>query len=143
MKALHNLQIFDPLVMMEHYGPVQKAIRDMIRKILLDKVTDKQKTMLEIANYHYWDPNHRDDGESQGLLEHLVFDALGATSTIRGQNHFYSEMFLYNLDKFTGISELEVFKQIIQDIDKRWDGLASIKVISITRGSPTISFCLI
>lgn len=139
MKRFYDLKIFDPSVMMEEYGPLQEAIQYLVRQILLKKVTLEQRSILEVMNYHYWDPNRPDEGKMQGLLEHLIFDALNATSTFRTQDHFYAELFLYDLKKFTGISDLDQFKKEIENIDHSWKDIASIKIIS----GPKISFKLL
>ncbi len=142
MKRFYDLKIFEPFVMMEEYELVQGAIENMVRQVLLKKVTPEQHAMLEVVNYHYWDPNRPDEGKMQGLLEHLIFDALHATS-FRTQGHFYAELFLYDLKKYTGISDLELFKKEIESINTQWKGIASIQILSVTSGSPTISFKLI
>jgi hypothetical protein len=141
MKDFASLKIFHTFVMMEKWEPVRDAIHKMVLEILMGKLEPHQQEMLAVKNYHFWDPNFPDKGRTQGLLEHLIFDAL-SISSFKNTDHFYSQMNLNDLKKFTGVSDLKEFKEEIEDINRRWNGLAWIKIIGDFKGNPEISFNL-
>jgi hypothetical protein len=143
MKKFYDLAIFHPMIMGEEYLKVKQAIQNMICCILLLKLNRKQKSILNVRNYHSWDPNYPEKGKIQGLLEHLIFDALASGSSLNYADHFYSQLFLYDLKKFTGVSDVDIFSIEIKNINERWKQLAEIKIVSITKNHPVVSFKLL
>jgi len=131
-RKLGDLSILHPFGMGVKWTRVQKVIQKMIKDILYEKLTKKQVKMFEVKNYHSWDPNYPEKGLNQGLLEHLIFEAVNSISSFNGISFFYSKLYLYDLKKFTGISDIKIFENEILEINKRWTGLASIELKSTT-----------
>lgn len=143
MKYFSRLNVFHPGAMGLNYKPVQEAIQNMVLLILMEKLTKEQKAMLEIKNYYFWDPNRKEDGKTQGLLEHLIFDAMNATSTFSSLDHYVSVLSLHELEKYTGMVDLNSVKKEVEDINKRWGNLANFEIIEKSQGSPQLYFSLL
>lgn len=143
MKKFYDLRIFHPMVMGGEYAKLQKVIIEMICSVLLSKLDRDQAMLLEIKNYYIWDPNYPEQGKTQGLLEHLVFDAIAEVSTLQSEGHFNSRMFLYNLKKNFGIFYYDSFTKLVDEINEKWQRLACIEILNLVDGNPEISFKLL
>ena len=143
MTNFYDLRIFNPLVMGEKFTAVKEAILSMILTILFVKLNDKQREIMLVQNYHYWDPNVPDKGRTQGLLQHLIFYAIGGASTFNSGRHFCSSLYLYDLKKFTGLANLDDLKKEIEDMNKRWQNLAELELQNENEGKAEIVFRLL
>lgn len=138
-KKASDLVIFKTSVLKERYGDIQKVIQDQVEKLLLEKLTDSQKKLFQTVNYHYWDPNYPENGRDMRLLEFLVFEALPMDFINKG-DHFYTELFLYDLEKYTGINSLAEFEEEIKRVNEAWKTVAKIKIKNPFDEKPNISF---
>lgn len=143
MNKFYDLRIFHPMVMGGEYEKVREAIQNMICNILLEKLNQTEKDILGIKNYFIWDPNYPEQGKEQSLLEHLVFDAISHAGTLNCTDHFISKMFLYDLEKFSGISNPSTFMALIEEINEKWERLAEITIFSMHGNDPEITFKLL
>ncbi len=131
------------MVMGGEYEKVRRAIQVMICNILLEKLNQSEKDIFLIKNYFIWDPNYPEQGETQDLLEHLVFDAISHAGTLNCSDNFISKMYLYDLEKFTGISDPSTFMALVEKINEKWERLAVITVFSVNGNNPEITFRLL
>ncbi|HEY1041302.1 MAG TPA: hypothetical protein VGE63_01080 [Candidatus Paceibacterota bacterium] len=138
-----KLQLFRPRVMGERWRDLQNTFNAIFRDILLEKLTDSQKKMFEVKNYHYSDPNGQENGKEEGLLEHLISETMSLMNSPSHEDWFYIEFNIHDLRKFTGISNIKVFEEEIQDIAQRWKKLVEIEIKSSTKDSAIIDFTLL